>query len=304
MNLGEKKSMDSDVNKTVYLTIDFEDWSHDFKRLLGINTSDTIREKAIIRSYEVISEFCIKKLNNTKLTFFCTGILAEKFPDIIREISKDGHEIACHYYYHDYIYKEKHDNFEKNINKAKNILQKISNQDIYGFRAPSFSIRSFNKNDMAYFKILSKVFRYDSSFVTDSLKSLNTFISSNNDLIDKDFNIFPVPCYNIFGGLYKIRTGGTSLKFFSTSLMIKALEKARYNNLIPILYMHPYEFMNDQSFYVTYKEMANLSLLKKLYWYIRQTQWHVVGNNRVIPKLEIIFDDYINGGVLKDLLKI
>ena len=41
------------------------------------------------------------KLNNSKFTFFCTGILAQKYPDIIKQISNDGHEIACHYYHHD-----------------------------------------------------------------------------------------------------------------------------------------------------------------------------------------------------------
>ena len=110
------------MNK-VYLTIDFEDWSHDFKRLLNIDVSASIRENAIYQSYEIINNFCKNLKQNSKITFFCTGILAQKYPDIIRQISKDGHEIACHYYFHDLVYQDQPNIFEKNLYKAKEFLQ-------------------------------------------------------------------------------------------------------------------------------------------------------------------------------------
>ena len=70
-------------------------------------------------------------------------------------ISNDGHEIACHYYYHDDVYKEGINNFEENLRKAVFYLKKASNQKISGFRAPKFSV---NMNNIEHYKIINKYF--------------------------------------------------------------------------------------------------------------------------------------------------
>ena len=70
--------MQINTNKSdkIYLSIDFEDFSYDFKRKLGLNKNNNINEQALWRSYEIISNFLDTKLDSAKITFFCTGILA------------------------------------------------------------------------------------------------------------------------------------------------------------------------------------------------------------------------------------
>ena len=43
--------------------IDFEDFSHDFKRKLGIVKNNNINEKALWHSYEIINNFLMKIIN-------------------------------------------------------------------------------------------------------------------------------------------------------------------------------------------------------------------------------------------------
>ena len=99
------------LNKKIFLTIDFEDLYFDYKRSLKIKENKEFKEKALWESYQFISTRLELIKKNLKITFFCTGILAKQFPDLIKRISRDGHEIACHYFYHDYANKDKINNF-------------------------------------------------------------------------------------------------------------------------------------------------------------------------------------------------
>ena len=52
----------------------------------------------LMESVEPIIDLLHK--TGTRATFFVVGALAEKYPDLIREIHERGHEIACHGYSH------------------------------------------------------------------------------------------------------------------------------------------------------------------------------------------------------------
>ena len=82
---------------------------------------------------------------------------------------------------------------------------------------------------------------------------------------------------------------------------LKVISKNLIKNRVAQVYLHPYEFVSDMSFYTNWKEMNGLSFFKKLYWLLRQSQWHIVGNKSVMGKLEKIFSKYENGGKLNDI---
>ena len=117
-------------NDKIYLSIDFEDFSHDFKRRLGLTKNNNINEKALWRSYEIINNFLETKLDSAKITFFCTGILATKCPDLIKKISNDGHEIACHGYGHIEIFKQSYNSFKLDVQQSKDMLEQIIGEPI------------------------------------------------------------------------------------------------------------------------------------------------------------------------------
>jgi len=279
----------------IYLSIDFEDFSHDFKRKLGIVKNNNINEKALWHSYEIINNFLETKLSCAKITFFCTGILATKCPDLIRKISNDGHEIACHYYYHDSVRNENLVEFERNILLAINELEKCSSNKINGFRAPNFSIKT---TDIQHFKIISKYFKYDSSLNINEeskIENLKKIINSN------DFKFIPVVAEKPYFGFPYMRSGGSYLKLFNINLTSKVISKNLNNNQVAQIYLHPYEFVSDMSFFVNWKDMEELPFFHKSYWLLRQSQWHIVGNKSVMRKLDILFSHYHCGGKIMNI---
>ena len=281
-------------NHKVYLSIDFEDFHYIFKRKLGL-TNNITNEKAIWNSYEIINNFLETKLDSAKITFFCTGTLATKCPDLIKKISSDGHEIACHYYHHDSVRNENLDEFESNILLAINELEKCSSNKVTGFRAPNFSIKA---TDVSHFKIISKYFKYDSSLNINEeseIEKLKQLLNSN------EFKLIPVVAEKPYLGFPFMNSGGSHLKLFNVHFSLKVISKNLIKNRVAHVYLHPYEFLSDMSFYINWKEMNGLSFYKKFYWLLRQSQWLIIGNKTVTGKLEKIFSKYENAGKFKDI---
>jgi peptidoglycan/xylan/chitin deacetylase (PgdA/CDA1 family) len=282
------------MEKKCYLTVDFEDFSHDFKRRVLYEKDPTINKEALNKSYEYI-KYLLNKLNNIKITFFCAGILAKKYPDIISKIANDGHEIACHYFYDDDVNKENIYDFEKNIKEAIFYLEKASNQKVIGFRAPRFSINMDNVN---HYKIINKYFKYDSSLNTLNKNKILEFkkINQLNNL-----TFFPVPTFSFLEKI-KYKSGGTYFKFFPFLLTDQLLMQAVKKKIIPIVYIHPYEFENGKNFKITFNQLK-LPLLERLYWLIRQTQWLNFMNFTTSKKLFKLQKKYVISGMLKSNLQ-
>lgn len=101
------------------------------------------------------------KKHKAKATFFVLGKVAEKYPDVIKKIARDGHEIASHGYSHTVLNNLTPKEFEEEIQKSVRLLKKINGIKPLGFRAPNFSMN--NKTKWAL-KILERNgFIYDSS---------------------------------------------------------------------------------------------------------------------------------------------
>ena len=80
--------------------------------------------------------------DNTRATFFTLGWVAEKSPQLVRDIQKAGHEVASHGYSHQLIYNQTPDVFREETRRSKHILEDITGERIEGYRAASYSITS------------------------------------------------------------------------------------------------------------------------------------------------------------------
>ena len=98
---------------------------------------------------------------NTHATFFTLGWVAERYPQLVRRIVAEGHELASHGYGHERASDQTRDAFFADIALAKNILEDLSGVEVKGYRAPSFSIGTAN---LWAFDCLSRAgYRYSSS---------------------------------------------------------------------------------------------------------------------------------------------
>ena len=94
-------------------------------------------------------------------TFFVLGWVAERYPELVREIQQEGHEVACHGYSHSVIYEQSPDEFREETIRAKGLLEDITGEAVFGYRAASFSI---TKQSLWALDILQETgFEYDSS---------------------------------------------------------------------------------------------------------------------------------------------
>ena len=278
----------------MYLSIDFEDFHHDFKRSLGIWKSGPIKSDYLWEKYNQINT--IYKNSNDKKgsfgTFFCTAILAEKEPGLIRKIAEDGHEIACHYYYHDIMENQNAGDIEKNLSYAKNLLEEVSGKAVLGFRAPNFSI---NKTNPIQYKIVEKLFKYDSSFFCTTKKQLNLF---KNKMGIKNLEILPIFSKKFLGR--NLRLGGTFLKLFPFLYTKWMTNKAIENGFVPHIYLHPYEFGTSEGFRIKTSDLHILGNIKSKYWAVRQNQWLSFRNESIKHKLKYLLKSHNLKGVLKD----
>lgn len=82
--------------------------------------------------------------HNARATFFTLGWIAERFPQLVREIASAGHEIASHGYAHQRVTDMTPQLFLEDLARAKGVLEAITGAAIPGYRAPSFSIGESN----------------------------------------------------------------------------------------------------------------------------------------------------------------
>ena len=88
---------------------------------------------------EEITHWILKTLDefNIKVTFFCIGNNAEKHPEILDEIRKNGHSVGIHGYEHRRgLYKEG-DAYFSDIEKSKNIIKSNLFRPPHGNITPS-----------------------------------------------------------------------------------------------------------------------------------------------------------------------
>ena len=281
----------------VYLSIDFEDFSHDYNRLFG---SQTVlkNSNALYKSYERIKDISNKYLDDKKITFFVTGICARQNPELIKKIHSDGHEIACHYNYHDSIKNQNPEIFRKNLKIAKQSIEEIIGEELLGFRAPSFAI---GPNDDWAYEIIAEEFRYDSSCRT----SLNFHDAKNEHKKNNrasqltEFFIFEYK----FPFQLKMKSGGTFFRFFPAKWTKSVLMQQVNDGHTPLIYFHPYELTLNAEFWVPFKYFKHCGIFKGLLAWARQIQWLTIGHRNLDKKLSFILQDFEHQGPMKDLLK-
>lgn len=142
------------------LTIDVEDYFQVSAFSPYIPRTDwPIRECRIERNIDCI--LAMLDEHDTKATFFTLGWVAERFPNVVRRIVNNGHELASHGYGHERVSDQTPDSFFADINIAKLILEDISGTEVRGYRAPSFSIGE--KNLWAFETLEKAGYHYSSS---------------------------------------------------------------------------------------------------------------------------------------------
>jgi len=246
--------MNKIIDNQIVLTIDLEDWFHS----LDYFPSNW-------HSYERRIENGTKKLldflseNKSTATFFILGDVAQKHPQLVRQIYNEGHEIGSHGFYHKFIYKQSKSEFRDDLKKSMNLLTDLIGNSVDSFRAPYFSI---TKDSLWAFDILNEEgIKYDSSIFP--IINHRYGIPDNKRFpyqLENGLWEWPITTYKTFFGNIPF-SGGVYFRFlpisFSSFLISSLLKKQEP----VILYFHPWEFDADQP------KVKNISLYLSLRHY-------------------------------------
>jgi polysaccharide deacetylase family protein (PEP-CTERM system associated) len=225
------------------LTIDVEDYFHvaAFARHIDPSTWDSYPlrvEKNTERILDLLGQ------REVKATFFVLGWVAERCPDLVKRIQRMGHEIGCHSYAHQAIYDGTYEDFERDLQRAKSIIENITGRALKSYRAPSFSITC--RTLWALGVLAEYGFKYDSSIFpiahdlygipgAPRFPYLKTFDAEHS------IREFPPSTLRFFGVNVPVGGGGY-LRLLPYSWTASAVRRLNETEKQPAMfYLHPWE---------------------------------------------------------------
>jgi len=225
------------------LAIDTEEWFH--SELLGGERPPIFQAPEATRQVlDLLDRYRVKA------SFFIVGEVAERHPDLVREIVLKGHEIGCHGFSHHPLWKLNEGLFREELKHFHSIMEDILGKfPIRGFRAPCFSLD--NRTKWALQTLVDFGYRYDASIFPVKLNPhygvsgapMRPYRISLEDVREEDPSSplieFPTPPLAL--GKLKIPiAGGFYLRMFPVSFLHWGLR--RINQKQPfLLYFHPWE---------------------------------------------------------------
>lgn len=199
-----------------------------------------------------------------KATFFCLGIMAREYPEVIKKIYNKGHEIGCHSDKHDLLTNLNPDDFFNDSKIAIDSIEQIISSKVVSYRAPAFSI---TKSNVWTFEILSDLgIHTDSSifngkrrrggfknfpcnepfiFELKNGKKINEFVITN-----KQFNLLKI-----------FYSGGGYFRLLPYPIIKNLFQNSNYN----MSYFHIRDFDAYQKRLLTYKYFISYWGVKTAY---------------------------------------
>jgi len=198
-------------------------------------------------------ELC--KKHQVTSTAFVLGSFAKKYPQTIKELDSQGHEIASHGLRHELVYKLDFKEWVKETLESKKILEDLIGKEVKGYRSPSWTL-PFEKR---YYEALVEMgFSYSSSYFPFKTYMYGNKIDKKEPFViytpSGEITEIPIPKLFIpFSGGFYMRM----LPFWIIKLLFSSLIHSGHK---PIIYTHPYElipnlfrrFLKDVRFDLTY----------------------------------------------------
>ncbi|MGN6593106.1 MAG: XrtA system polysaccharide deacetylase [Terriglobales bacterium] len=179
-------------------------------------------------------------------TFFAVGWLAERQPQLLRRIAAAGHEIGCHSYWHQPVFRLTPAEFAEDTRRAVGAVGDATGRTVRGYRAPNFSIRCDGSMDWAFDTLAANGFAYDSSVhpIRHPFYGAPTAPRLPFRLANGMWE-FPMATVAL-GGRRLPMAGGGFWRLAPLAYTRWGLRQALRQGLQPVCYLHPWELDPDQ----------------------------------------------------------
>lgn len=120
------------------LSFDFEEWYLEMTQHGG--------RKERLKALEATLDRLLADLrsSNTRATFFSLGKMASDYPEIMRKVVTEGHDIGCHSNTHKWLTAMTPEELRQDTIDAIHALEDVCGVKVNSYRSPAFSITSKN----------------------------------------------------------------------------------------------------------------------------------------------------------------
>jgi polysaccharide deacetylase family protein (PEP-CTERM system associated) len=226
------------------LTVDLEDWYH----VCGAGETadpphwDAYESRVTRNTHTILS---LLERWGVRATFFVLGYIAEREPELIRTIAREGHEVATHGHFHRRIFEMSPAEFEADLSRSLDAVSGAVGGRVVGYRAPEWSIRP---HTLWALSVLRKHgILYDASMVPLTRMGDRSyprfpcrFATDYGDIAE-----FPLTTVRCFGENIPF-TGGLPMRLVPYCYILSAIRRLNERGRPALVYVHPWEFDSEQ----------------------------------------------------------
>lgn len=168
----------------------------------------------------------ILKEHNVKATFFMIGKHVEKYPEIVKRIAQEGHEMGNHTYLHHVLIYYTDDELQLELSHTKSLIEKITGKSVELFRPPKAWLTT---NEKEYIKNMG----YKTILWNLNSKDWVTLFSEDYIIKHLTKKIRPgsIILFHDSGGIFSIEGGNRSNTIKSVLRLINELKSKGYKFL-------------------------------------------------------------------------
>jgi polysaccharide deacetylase family protein (PEP-CTERM system associated) len=227
------------------LTIDLEEYFqvHAFENVIPRRDWERYPSRVAVGTRRLLR---LLEEHGVRATFFVLGWVADRQPELLREIVAGGHEIATHGYWHQLIYRQTPSEFAADLRQAlEAIRSSVGDDRPLGYRAPGFSIT--NASLWALDVLRDHGFRYDSSIFPlvahdrYGLRGAPRFAHR----VENGLWEFPLSTWRLGGQNWPV-AGGGYFRLYPLWVTRHAIRRLNATSQPAIAYLHPWEFDPEQ----------------------------------------------------------
>ena len=228
------------------LSFDIEDWFH-MVEIEAVN--DPATWDALPSIVERETEWILDTLRERKVraTFFMLGWIADRYPDLVRSIAGEGHEVSSHSFWHRRVDQLDPETFRKDMQDSLDAIRAAGVDRCPGFRAPTFSI--VPGSEWAIDTLLDLGFEYDASLFPTAREHggypcplgphVCKIAPSGRSISELPMSIMR------FMGRTTAFSGGGFFRLFPRALIARGFHQSEAAGNPVSVYLHPRDFAVD-----------------------------------------------------------
>lgn len=225
------------------LTVDVEEYYHgvEFQAAVGADGLARLPSRVVAQTERLLD---VLDERSARATFFTLGVVARRFPRLIRTVAERGHEVASHGWDHTLVHGLGPARFREDVRRAKRALEDAGGRRVVGYRAPNYSIR--RDTPWAFPTLWEEGYVYDSSVHPIAhdrygFPGAPRFPHVALTIDGADFWEVPVGTAHFAG--VNLPIGGGFFRLFPLPLLHAAVACVNRRDGRPaVLYVHPWEF--------------------------------------------------------------